>query len=86
MKHKRISVKIANKKEKVFLLSTDFIKLDSLLKAVSVVNTGGHAKILIGDGKVKVNDEVCLIRGKKLRDGDMIEIGLEQYKIKKDGS
>lgn len=86
MSIKKVSVKLAKKQEKTFYLTTDFIKLDSLLKAVSVVNTGGHAKILISDGKVKVNDEVCLIRGKKLRDGDKIEIGLEVYNIKKNGS
>ncbi|HZK21738.1 MAG TPA: RNA-binding S4 domain-containing protein [Oscillospiraceae bacterium] len=86
MKYKKIKVKIAEKKEKTFLLTTDFIKLDSLLKAVSVVNTGGHAKMVITDGEVKVNGEVCLLRGKKLRDGDTVEYGIEKYNIKKDGS
>lgn len=52
----------------------EFIKLDQFLKLTAVAQTGGHAKIMIQDGIVKVNGEVSLQRGRKLRSGDTIEI------------
>ena len=55
-------------------IETDFIKLDSFLKLAAVVQTGGQAKMMIADGMVKVNGEVCTMRGKKLRKDDVIEI------------
>lgn len=54
-------------------IKEDFIRLDSALKLASVVLTGGHAKLVIQDGLVKVNGEVCLMRGKKLYLGDKAE-------------
>lgn len=60
--------------EKIINIKDEFIKLDSLLKFSSVAATGGHAKILIQDGLVLVNGEVCLQRGKKIRKGDKVEI------------
>ena len=56
-------------------ISTEFIKLDSLLKFANVVMTGGEAKMIIQDGDVTVNGEVCTMRGKKIRAGDTVEIG-----------
>ncbi len=61
------------KQEKV-LIHTEYIKLDSLLKLVGVCDTGGEAKFFIQDENVKVNDEICTMRGKKLRSGDVISI------------
>ena len=55
-------------------IKEDFIKLDSLLKFANIASTGGHAKFLILDGEVKVNGEVCLQRGKKIKKGDKVEI------------
>ncbi len=55
-------------------ISTEFIKLDSFLKFASAVETGGMAKEIIQEGLVKVNGEVCLMRGKKLRPGDKVEV------------
>lgn len=52
----------------------EYIKLDQFLKLTDTVQTGGHAKIIIKDGKIKVNDEIALQRGKKLRREDIIEI------------
>ena len=52
----------------------EFIKLDSLLKFADVAETGGIAKEIVTMGKVKVNGEVCLMRGKKIRVGDRITI------------
>ena len=53
-------------------ITTEYIKLDSLLKLASLVGTGGEAKLVITDGLVKVNGEVCTMRGKKLRAGDRV--------------
>lgn len=62
-------------------IKTEFIKLDQLLKYASLVETGGHAKMLILDGEVKVNGEVCLQRGKKIRVGDVVQLGEESIKV-----
>ncbi len=56
------------------VIKDDFIKLDSLLKFANIASTGGHAKFLILEGEVKVNGEVCLQRGKKIKKGDKVEI------------
>lgn len=52
----------------------EFIKLDSLLKFAGVTETGGIAKEIVAGGKVKVNGEVCLMRGKKIRRGDKVTV------------
>ena len=62
-------------------ITTDFIKLDSFLKLASAVSTGGHAKIVITGGEVKVNGQVCLMRGKKLYKDDLVEFDGLQYKV-----
>ena len=49
-----------------------FIKLDALMKFASLVASGGEAKMAIADGLVSVNGEVCTMRGKKIRPGDMV--------------
>ncbi len=61
------------KKEKIEI-KTEFIKLDSLLKFSGVVQTGGIAKEIIQTGGVKFNGEVCTMRGKKIRRGDIVSI------------
>lgn len=50
----------------------EYIKLGQLLKACSLVNSGADSKRVIQEGSVKVNDEVCLMRGKKIYKGDNI--------------
>lgn len=55
-------------------ITTEYIKLDQLLKFSGTVSIGSEAKALIADGKVKVNGEVCLMRGKKIRPGDVINV------------
>lgn len=55
-------------------INTEFIKLDSLLKFAGMVETGGEAKELIQAGQVKLNGEVCTMRGKKCVSGDEIEL------------
>lgn len=58
----------------IIKIDTEFIRLDNLLKLAGCVDTGGAAKFLIQDGQVKVNGEVCTMRGKKMRKGDKAEI------------
>jgi ribosome-associated protein len=55
-------------------ITTEFIKLDALLKLANLVGSGGEAKILIQEGEVKVNGETCLQRGKKIRPGDTVTL------------
>lgn len=55
-------------------IETPFIKLQDLLKFSGAVETGGEAKVLIQEGEVKVNGEVCAMRGKKLYPGDRAEL------------
>ncbi len=63
-------------------IQTDYIKLNQFLKLSEIAQTGGHAKLIIKDGLIKVNDVVCLERGKKLRAGDIIEVdGEHLFKI-----
>ncbi|MBQ8648033.1 MAG: RNA-binding S4 domain-containing protein [Oscillospiraceae bacterium] len=56
------------------LIHTEFIKLGDLLKFAGMVETGGEAKLLIQEGQVQVNGEVCTMRGKKLRGGDTVTL------------
>lgn len=53
-------------------ITTEYIKLDALLKFAGIADTGGMAKNLIQDGMVTVNGEVCTMRGKKIRSGDKV--------------
>lgn len=55
-------------------ITTEFIKLEALLKFAGQVETGGEAKLAIQGGQVTVNGEVCLMRGKKIRPGDRVEL------------
>ena len=55
-------------------ITTEYIKLDSALKLAGLAMTGGEAKTAVQEGQVKVNGEVCRMRGKKLRDGDRFSL------------
>lgn len=55
-------------------ITTEFIKLDQLLKFSGAVSIGSEAKGLITAGNVKVNGEVCTMRGKKIRSGDIVTV------------
>ena len=61
------------KKEKIEI-TTEFIKLDSFLKFAGLTETGGEAKEVVLEGRIEVNGEVCLQRGKKLYDGDRVYV------------
>lgn len=60
------------KKEKI-VIDTEFIKLDNLLKLGGASQTGGQAKVMVQNGEVKLNGEICLMRNKKIRSGDVVE-------------
>ena len=64
-------VKKQNEPEKIEI-SSEFIKLDSFLKLCGAAMTGGEAKLAVIGGEVAVNGEPCLMRGKKLRPGDLV--------------
>ncbi len=62
-------------------IHTEYIKLDDLLKFSGLVVTGGQAKAVILEGMVKVDGEVCLMRGKKLRGGEIVEFEGQKVKV-----
>ena len=62
-------------KSEIIKINDEYIKLDSLLKFSGIVQTGGEAKLLIQNGQVLVNGEVCTMRGKKMRNGDKAQYG-----------
>ena len=55
-------------------ITTEYIKLQDLLKFSTLTSTGGEAKILVQEGAVSANGEVCTQRGKKIRPGDQVQI------------
>ena len=63
------------------VIHTEFIKLQDAMKYANVVYSGGEAKTLILEEQVKVNGEVCTMRGKKLRPGDKFGFNGETYLI-----
>ena len=53
-------------------ITTEFIKLDQLLKFANIAESGAMAKEMIADEIVSVNGEICTMRGKKIRPGDVV--------------
>lgn len=72
----------------IIKINTEFIKLDQLLKFANITENGADAKYLITNGYVKLNGEAETRRGKKVYDGDIIEINYEDssfvLKVEKD--
>ena len=62
-------------------ITTEFIKLQDLLKLAALTSTGGEAKIVIQEGGVSVNGEVCTMRGKKIRPGDTVVFHGEELTV-----
>lgn len=63
-------------------ITTEFIKLDQLLKFSGAAAIGSEAKEIIASGGVKVNGEVCTMRGKKIRPGDTINVYNKDITVK----
>ncbi|MBR5437629.1 MAG: RNA-binding S4 domain-containing protein [Clostridia bacterium] len=78
----KVTVKVKKKEEKDIFITTENIPLDKALKFSGIAGTGGQAKMLIQDSLVKVNGEICLSRGKKLKAGDCFEFQHTVYNIK----
>lgn len=64
------------------MIKDEFIKLGQALKLAGLVESGVDAKFVVQDGLVKVNGEVCTMRGKKLVDGDRVDYDNESFVIK----
>ena len=64
---------------KTITITTEFIKLQDLLKLAGAVETGGEAKERIQAGEAAVNGEVCPQRGRKLRPGDVVSFDDREY-------
>ena len=64
------------------VITTEFIKLQDLLKYAGLVQTGGEAKERIQSGEARVNGEPCLQRGKKIRPGDAVLFAGERLTVK----
>ena len=70
----------------IITIRTEYIKLDALLKYAALVPSGGEAKTVVAEGLVRVNGEVCTMRGKKLRAGDVVEYDGQRILIENDES
>ena len=79
-----MKIRIRRKSDKDISVSitTEFIKLESFLKLANAVASGGMAKNFIQNGEVTVNGEACLMRGKKLVDGDKVCFDGVTYLVK----
>lgn len=64
---------------KTMTITTEYIKLQDLLKLANAVETGGEAKEQVQRGEVLVNGEVCTMRGKKIRPGDVVTFQNKEY-------
>ena len=62
-------------------ITTEFIKLQDLLKFANLVGSGGEAKLLIQEGEVSVNGSVCTERGKKIRPGDIVRFQTHELTV-----
>lgn len=62
-------------------IKTEIIKLDAFLKWAAIVSSGSEAKLYIQDGLVKVNNEICTQRGKKLKAGDIVSFEGSDFEI-----
>ena len=68
--------------DKVYIRDEN-IKLGQALKLAGAVGSGVEAKMAIQEGLVKVNDEICTQRGKKLIENDVISFEDNEYMISK---
>ncbi len=70
---------------KKIYINEEFIRLDNLMKFSGLCNSGGRAKYLIQGGEVKLNGEVCEMRGKKIRPGDRVEYNGKVVEVELEG-
>ena len=66
---------------KTITITTEFIKLQDLLKFANLVSSGGEAKERVQAGEVTVNGEVCTMRGKKIHPGDVVAFAGQELTV-----
>ena len=71
-----------NKKTEKITITSEFITLGQFLKYADVISTGGEAKFFLQENEVIINGEIDNRRGRKLRDGDKVEILNKVYEIR----
>jgi ribosome-associated protein len=64
-----------------FELRGEHIQLDSLLKACSLVSSGGEAKIIIQDARVQVDGQDETRRSAKIRVGQVVSLQGTRIKV-----
>ena len=62
-------------------ITTEYIKLQDLLKFAGAADTGGAAKAAVQEGEVLVNEEICTMRGKKIRPGDVVRYQGQDFTV-----
>jgi len=77
----KVPVKLIKKSAIEIAVRSEYIRLDAFLKLANAVESGGQAKLAIQEGRVRVNGETCLLRGKKLRPGDVVRYAGENYRV-----
>jgi len=68
------------------IITGEYIRLDALLKLSSIASTGGEAKIVIQNGEVFADGEICTQRGKKIRPGSIVRYGNDTLLVKNEGT
>lgn len=77
----KVRVRRVNQMEQAVPITTEYIKLESFLKLANAVESGGMAKNYILNEEVAVNGEICTMRGKKLRPGDVVSFDGCFYRV-----
>ncbi|MBR6120034.1 MAG: S4 domain-containing protein YaaA [Oscillospiraceae bacterium] len=77
----KVRVRRINPAEREIPITTEYIKLESFLKLANAVESGGMAKNFILNEEVSVNGEICTMRGRKLRPGDVVGFDGCLYKV-----
>jgi len=62
-------------------ITTEYIKLDQLLKFTGIAENGADAKAMVLEGMVFFNGEPCEMRGKKVRAGDKVTVEFEDETV-----
>lgn len=77
----KIKVRVKEHTKEKAEINTEYIQLQAFLKFMGIAETGGQAKEFVQDGLIKVNNELCTARGKKLRNGDIVSAFSVDYEI-----
>ena len=69
---------------KTIYIRTEYITLGQMLKLAGIIRNGGEAKSYLSTHQVLINNEIDNRRGRKLRDGDLVNVDNREYIIKND--